>query len=112
MTIEIQQLESYEILHLDDGIRLRLWSDENGRPVEFNLSPDQITMLKLELERAEIVYGEESSDTVLRQLDEMEQKHRDQNMEALREGDELGAAHAAGKVSGLVSAQEAIKDAE
>lgn len=50
----IQQLESYEIVQLDEGIRLRLWSDHYGRPVEFNVSPDQITMLALEFKKEDM----------------------------------------------------------
>lgn len=51
--MEIQQLDSYGFRYLDDRIRLKLWSDEDGNPITFDVSPDQITMMRIELERAE-----------------------------------------------------------
>lgn len=53
----------------------------------------------------------EESTAAIERVREQQQQYREKQQEALRDEDDIGAAYFSGHVSGLILAEEAIKDA-
>lgn len=56
--------------------------------------------------------GKTQQEAAIENIRDLRGSYMDKRLEAIREGDEIGAAYFSGQVSGLIHAQEAIENAE